>query len=170
MLKTLWGEVEVTMTTVMVILKQVVRMAEHRFILQVTTPLLSYVPNSVLLFSAEQVLKLVKPIVYGIIVYFPVSLVVWSRVVCLPCGLVYSPFPHEGSFATCLRYCYSSSWDMTGPELCKVPSNWKQIPLSLLFQKVLDSHFQKWFRTTLKLFLWDPLTKIITEKFFFCWK
>lgn len=53
----------------------------------------------------------------------------------------------------CVLCCYSSGWDMTGSELCKVPSNWKQIPLSPLFPKVPDSHFQKWFRTTLKLFL-----------------
>ena len=95
------------MTNVMVILKQVVHIAGHRCILQVTTALLSSVLNSVLVFSAEQFLKLVKPIVHGIIkqsIYFPVSLLVWSQVVCLPCGLVSSPFPHERSYATCVYY------------------------------------------------------------------
>lgn len=91
----------------MVIVKQVVHIAEHRCILQVTTALLSSAPNSVLLFSEEQFLKLVKPVVCGIIkqsIYFPVSLLVWSRVVCWPCGLVSSPFPHARSYATCV-YC-----------------------------------------------------------------
>lgn len=108
MLKTLWGtrnNVGITMTTVMVIVKQVIHVTEHRFVLQVTTALLSSVPNSVLVFAAEQFLKLLKPVVNGITkqnIYFPVNLLVWSWVVCLPCGLVSSPFPHERSCAKCV--------------------------------------------------------------------
>jgi len=89
--------------TVMVILQQVVPVAEDRCILQVTTASLSSAPNSVLLFSAEQSLKFV----YGILkqsMYFLVSLQVWSWVVCLPCGFVSFPFPHERSYAICVYY------------------------------------------------------------------
>lgn len=152
MLKPLWGEEGMT-TAVMVIYMWVIHVVEHRCVLQVFYSF-ACVLKSALCFSAELFLKWVKPFLCGSIkqsIMFSFSFPVLSQFACLAV-LFLPPFSHESSYAACEYYDLIQAVEMWESELCKVPSNWKQTPLSL-FLNVLESHFQKWFRITLKLFL-----------------